>query len=82
MKLTGVEVPVDSLNNLEPHSVLVVISDENGRIRMVKVDHDSIPTGESFLRVTAHASNPEQLQGGCWVRIPGDGMEWKDPCPY
>lgn len=80
MKLTGIEVPVETLDNIEPDTVLVVISDENGGIRVVKVDHDSIPAGESFLRVIGNA-NDAQPQSGCWVRSNG-GMVWKDPCPY
>ncbi|MBK8533876.1 MAG: hypothetical protein IPL59_01405 [Candidatus Competibacteraceae bacterium] len=81
MKLTGVEVPVETLDNVDPDTVLIVISDENGGIRVVKVDHDSIPASESFLRVTANASNPGQPQAGCWVLVSGK-MVWMDPCPY
>lgn len=30
MKLTGIEVPVETLSNIEPNTVLVVISDNQG----------------------------------------------------
>ncbi|MFZ1641889.1 MAG: hypothetical protein WAV07_10780 [Candidatus Contendobacter sp.] len=71
MKLTGVEVPFQTLFKLEPNTVLAVISDDKGEIRMVKVDHDSITKDESLLRVT----------GGCFVRT-GGKLVWVNPCPY
>lgn len=70
MKLTGVEVPVDTLSEVEPNTVLMVISDENGKTKVVKVDRDSISQGESLVRVA----------GGCWVLIEGRWV-WKNPCP-
>lgn len=82
MQLTGIEVPVEPLDQLEPNTVLVVISDEKGSVRVVKVDSHSIPANESFLRVTANApESGEQPQGGCWVRVNGN-LVWMDPCPY
>jgi len=74
MSLTGVEVNVsadDLLKKLPPSTVIAVISDDKGQIRTVKVDHDSIPKGESFLKVA----------GGCFVRINGQ-LVWVNPCPY
>lgn len=78
MNLTGVEVPVDTLSNIQPNTILVVISDDQGKVRVVKVDPQSAPTGTAILRV---AATEDQLQGGCWVRTNGN-WEWKDPCPY
>lgn len=70
MKLTGVEVPVDTLSKVEPNTVLMVISDEKGKVKVVKVDRDSISQSESLVRVA----------GGCWVLIEGRWV-WKNPCP-
>ena len=81
MKLTGVEVPVETLSNIEPNTVLMVISDDQGKARAVKIDNSSIVTDEAFLKVTANSSDEESPQGGCWVRI-GDHLAWVDPCPY
>lgn len=81
MKLTGVEVPVATLEKIEPNTVLVAISNDKGEVRVVKVDHHSIPTGESFLRVSPNTSDEGQPQGGCWIRINGL-IIWADPCPY
>ena len=39
MSLTGVELPDDTLNNIGLNMVLVVISDEEGKVRVAKVDH-------------------------------------------
>lgn len=70
MKLTGVEVPAETLSKVEPNTVLIVISDANGKLNVVKVDRDSISQGESLVRVAT----------GCWVRTNG-GWKWMDPCP-
>ncbi|HRD66159.1 MAG TPA: hypothetical protein PKY50_08390 [Candidatus Competibacter sp.] len=70
MKLTGVEVPAETLSKVEPNTVLMVISDENGKLNVVKVGRDSISQGEPLVRVA----------GGCWVLIEGRWV-WKDPCP-
>jgi len=71
MKLTGVEVPVDTLAKIEPNTVLMVISDEKGAVTVVKLDQDSIAENESLVRVAS----------GCWVYI-GGKRKWIDPCPY
>ncbi len=71
MKLTGVEVPAETLFKLQPNTVIAVISDDKGEIRTVKVNHDSIAKDEAFLSVAS----------GCFIRINGH-LVWVDPCPY
>ena len=78
MSLSGIEVPVETLSNIQPNTILVVISDHQGKIRVVKVDPQSAPTGSAILRA---AATGDPLPGGCWVRTNGS-WEWKDPCPY
>ena len=51
MKMTGVEVSIDTLKNVQPNTVLVVFTDQSGVIKVVKVDNDSIPKGQSFVQV-------------------------------
>lgn len=77
MKMTGVEVSLDTLKNVQPHTVLVVFSDQSGAIKVVQVDSDSIPKNEAFVRVNTSDSG----QGGCWVCI-NSCFVWCDPCPY
>ena len=77
MSLTGVEVPVEALDNVEPNTVLVVISDEQGRVKDVKIDPQSVVAGEAFLKITATEHQP---QAGCWVMV-GGRLVWMDPCP-
>ena len=72
MKMTGVEVSIDTLKNVQPNTVLVVFTDQSGVIKVVKVDNDSIPKGQSFVQVNG--------QGGCWVCM-NSYFEWFDPCP-
>ncbi len=80
MSLTGVEVPDDTLNNIGLNMVLVVISDEEGKVRVAKVDHPSIPTDQPFLKITAGSSpDTAQAQGGCWKLINGQ-LVWFNPC--
>ena len=76
MKLTGVEVSVDTLKKVQPNTLLVVFSDKAGAIKVVQVDNDSIPKGEAFVRVNTSDSG----QGGCWVCVNGC-FERYDPCP-
>ncbi len=78
MKLTGVEVPFETVSNMAPNTVLVVIADDEGKIRVVKVDPSSMTEDEAFLKVTAHQ---EQPQAGCWVMVSGK-LTWVDPCPH
>ena len=80
MSLTGVEVPASTLSNIGPNTVLVVISDDKGTVRVAQVDHQSIAKGESFLKITA-SSSPDTAHalGGCWKRIGGD-LVWVNPC--
>lgn len=71
MKMTGVEVPLETLSKkIKPNTVFIVASDDQGAIKAVKVDHDSIPLDEPIFRVEA----------GCFVRVNGK-IVWKDPCP-
>ena len=82
MKLTGVEIPFDTLYTLEPDTVLVVISDQNGIKKLVKIDNPSLPDGEVVLRVETDAITEEQQpQSGCYVWTNGKWV-WVDPCPY
>lgn len=80
MSLTGVEVPASTLSNIGPNTVLVVISDDKGTVRVAQVDHQSIAKGEPFLKITASSlSGTVQPQSGCWKRINGN-LIWVDPC--
>ena len=47
MQLTGIEVPVEPQDQLESNTVLVVISDDRGPVRVVKVD----PPFHSYKRI-------------------------------
>ena len=80
MSLTGVELHHDTLKNIGPNMDLVVISDDKGEPRVVKIDHQSIAEDKPFLKVTADSS-PKTIQaaGGCWKRINGD-LKWFNPC--
>jgi hypothetical protein len=49
MKLIGIEVPFQTLFKLEPNTLLVVVSDTNGDIRLVKVDSNSIADAEDAV---------------------------------
>ncbi len=81
MKLTGIEVPFDILSTLEPDTILVVISDQDGIKKLVKIDNLSLPDGEVVLRVeTNTATDDAQPQSGCYVLIGGKWV-WVDPCP-
>ncbi len=84
MSLTGVEVPHGTIENIKkyikPNMVLVVISDDEGKVRVAKVDHPSIPTDQPFLKITAGSSpDTAQAQGGCWKLINGQ-LVWVNPC--
>lgn len=81
MKLTGVEVSVESLFKLEPNTMLSIISDEHGEIRLVKIDNRSLPEGEAILRVTASPGDQTKPQSGCYVLVDGKWV-WMNPCPY
>ncbi len=79
MQLTGIKVPFETLSNqINPNTVLVVISDQNGAVDVINIDRNSIPIGESFVRVNGSDTQP---QSGCWVRTNGNFV-WIDPCPY
>jgi hypothetical protein len=81
MKLTGVEVSVDSLFKLEPNTMLAVVSDEHGEIRLVKIENRSLTEGEAILRVNASAGDRKTPQSGCYVFVGGRWV-WMNPCPY
>ena len=82
MKLTGVEVPFDTLATLEPDTILVVISDRDGVKKLVRIDHQSIADGQVVLSVAANTTTEgAQPQSGCYVWN-GANWVWKDPCPY
>jgi len=81
MKLTGIEVSVDSLFKLEPNTMLAVVSDERGEIRLVKIDNRSLPEGAAILRVTPSTGDKTTPQSGCYVFVEGKWV-WMDPCPY
>lgn len=81
MKLTGVEVSVDSLFKIEPNTMLAVLSDEHGAIRLVKIDNQSLTEGEAVLRVTPSAGDKMTPQSGCYVFVEGKWI-WMNPCPY
>ena len=81
MKLTGVAVPFDTLSTLEPNTMLVVISDQDGVKRLVKIDNPSLPDNEVVLRIETNAAmEGAQLQSGCYVWS-GIKWVWMDPCP-
>lgn len=77
MSLMGVEVSIEALDKIEPNTVLVVISDAQGKVKVIKTNPSSMAEGDAFLRV---AASQGQSQSGCWVFINGMPV-WKDPCP-
>ena len=77
MSLIGVEVDIATLGNIKPNTVLVVISDDTGKVRVVKVDHQSIAKDKPFLQVAA--DDAAMALGGCW-KIIGGVLVWVDPC--
>lgn len=82
MKLTGIEVPLDTLSTLEPDTILIVISDKDRVKKLVKIDNQSIADGEVVLRVVANTTTEgAQPQSGCYVWN-GVRWVWTDPCPY
>lgn len=82
MKLTGAEVPFDTLSTLASNTILVVILDKDGIKKLVKIDNQSLPDNEVVLRVeTGATTGEEKPQSGCYVWINGQWV-WKDPCPY
>jgi hypothetical protein len=79
MALTGVEVPLSTLSNIPPNTILAVITDAQGTAKVVQIDCSSIAADQAFLRVTTSADGEQP--GGCWVMVYGVPV-WKDPCPY
>lgn len=78
--MTGVEVPFEALTKLGPNMFFIVITDENGVGKLIKVDHESIPLCESMVKIPINTVNAAQPQGGCWIRLNGMFF-WFDPCP-
>ena len=82
MKMTGVEISFDALSTLEPDTVFVVIADQDGVNKLIKIDNQSFVDDEVVLRVTANTvSGSAQPHSGCYVWI-GGKLTWVDPCPY
>lgn len=73
MKLEGKEVQVDELKNPDPETMYVVVTDQHGGSKVIKVNADSIPEGKDGFRVTAST--------GCFIKLGGMPV-WIDPCPY
>lgn len=73
MKLEGKEVQAGELKNPDPETMYVVVTDQHGESKVIKVNADSIPEGKDGFRVTAVT--------GCFIKIAGKVM-WVDPCPY
>ena len=81
MKLTGVDISAEALPKLEPDTMLIVVSDENGKAKYIKIDGQSIADSELILQVrTNPAGKGVQLQSGCYVWN-GVRYVWTDPCP-
>ena len=81
MKLTGVDITKDSLKELKPDTMLVVVSDEDGKTKYIKIDNQTIADSELILRVkTDSASERAQRLSGCYV---WNGLRyvWTNPCP-
>jgi hypothetical protein len=70
MSLTGQSVPSEILSKIEPNTALMVISDKDGNINVIKIDRSTVKANEPLIRV----------QGGCWVPNNG-GFKWVNPCP-
>lgn len=81
MKLTGVDITTDPLQELKPDTMLVVVSDEDGKTKYIKIDNQSIADSELILRVKTDSANGRaQLRSGCYV---WNGLRyvWTNPCP-
>lgn len=77
----GVAVSVESVENVKPNTILVVIADKTGKQTVVKVVLESIPRDTPFLKLIASSSSQiDSEQSGCWVIIGGD-LVWRSPCP-
>ena len=46
MRLTGVEILADDLSNLKPDTMLVVVSDNEGKTKYIKMDGHPIADNE------------------------------------
>ena len=70
MALTGESVSAEMLSKIPPNTALMVISDKEGNVNVIKLSRDSVKDGESLVRI----------KGGCWVPNNG-GWKWVNPCP-
>ncbi len=82
MKLVGIEIPLESLSKLEHNTILIVVSDEQGETKLIKIENPSFLEPDAVLKVAGSATkNGEtQPQGGCYVWN-GVRWVWMDPCP-
>jgi len=81
MKLAGVEIPLESLSKLEPNTILVTVSDEQEKTKLIKISSPSFLETDAVLKVAGNATNEEtQPQSGCYVWN-GVKWVWADPCP-
>ena len=81
MRLTGVEILADDLSNLKPDTMLVVVSDNEGKTKYIKIDGHPIADNELILQVRANVAGGEALlKTGCYVWN-GVRYVWTDPCP-
>lgn len=81
MKLTGVEIPSQSLPKISPNTLLIAVLDQQGETKLIQVDNPSFPEVNTTLKVKANATTEEpQPQSGCYV---WNGVKWiwVDPCP-
>jgi hypothetical protein len=81
MKLTGVGIPAKGLSKLEPGTMLVIVSDQDGKKKYIKIDSQSMADSELIVQVTTNsASRGARSQSGCYV---WNGIQWvwRDPCP-
>lgn len=90
MKLTGVEVPAETLFKLEPNTFLAVVSDKDGNVRVIEVEaRDDVThsTPADTILCVAGASTPpsdtvsSMAKGGsarrCLICLEGT-WTWKD----
>jgi hypothetical protein len=81
MKLTGVGILAKALPKLEPDTMLIVVSDKDGKKKYIKIDSQSMADSELILRVeTNPASRGARPQSGCYVWN-GVRYVWTNPCP-